>query len=76
MAATRSWRLRKQRYSLCSEICPVCATVHFPPREVCPTCGAPQHLPIVAILPVFALPAGIFTPAEADAWPGQRTHAS
>lgn len=74
MAATRSWRLRKQRYSLHSEICPVCATIHFPPREVCSACGAPQHMPIVAILPAFALPAGIFTPAEPDAWPGQRTH--
>jgi hypothetical protein len=31
-------------------------------------------LPIVAALPAFALPAGIFTAAKADAWGGQRTH--
>jgi uncharacterized OB-fold protein len=54
MTATRAWRLRKQRYNLCSESCPVCAAVHFPPREVCRVCGAPQHLALVAILPAFA----------------------
>lgn len=74
MTATRAWRLRKQHYSLRSESCPVCSAVHFPPREVCSACGAAQHLPIVAALPAFALPAGIFTAAEPDAWGGQRTH--
>lgn len=74
MTATRAWRLRKYRYSLHSESCPVCATIHFPPREVCPACGAPQHLPIIAALPAFALPARIFTAAEADAWTGQGMH--
>ena len=75
MTATRSWRLRKQRYSLHGESCPVCAAVHFPPREVCPGCGAPQHLPIVAAWPTFAWPARVFTTIELDAYPGQRTHA-
>ncbi len=76
MTATRSWRLRKQRYSLRSESCPACATIHFPPREVCPTCGAPQHLPIVAVLPALALPAGLFPATEAGVGFGRRTHAS
>gem|GEM_PF-2553828 len=76
MTATRSWRLRKQRYSLHSESCPACAAIHFPPREICPACGAPQHLSIVAALPAFAVPAAIFTAAETNAWPGQRTHLS
>jgi uncharacterized OB-fold protein len=76
MAATRSWRLRKQRYSLRSESCPVCATIHFPPREVCSACGAPQHLRIVAALPALTLPVELFTAAEMKAWPGQRTYPS
>lgn len=56
MTATQTWRLRRQHYSLCSGICPACSAVHFPPREVCTVCGAPQHLPIVALLPAMAVP--------------------
>lgn len=32
------WRIRQQRYRLCSTYCVVCGAVFFPPRPVCPTC--------------------------------------
>ena len=32
------WRIRQQRYRLCSTYCVVCGSVFFPPRPVCPAC--------------------------------------
>jgi uncharacterized OB-fold protein len=41
MGAPQDWRLRKQRYLLMGEICLNCGLKLFPPRDVCPGCGAP-----------------------------------
>jgi len=40
MGASQDWRLRKQRYLLMGEICLNCGRKLFPPRDVCPECGA------------------------------------
>jgi uncharacterized OB-fold protein len=40
MGVPQNWRLRKQRYLLMGEICLVCGYKLFPPRDVCPECGA------------------------------------
>jgi len=40
MAVPNMWRTKKQRYSLQGEICPSCTSALFPPRKVCPHCGA------------------------------------
>ena len=40
MAIPNMWRTKKQRYSLQGEICPSCTKAIFPPRSVCPHCGA------------------------------------
>ena len=39
MAVPIIWRTNKQRYSLHSEVCPVCSKAVFPPRKVCPYCN-------------------------------------
>ena len=38
MTVPRFWREIPQRYMLQASRCMVCQAVHFPPREVCPTC--------------------------------------
>jgi uncharacterized OB-fold protein len=38
MSVPRFWREIPQRYNLQANRCEVCAAIHFPPREVCPTC--------------------------------------
>jgi hypothetical protein len=38
MSVPRFWREIPQRYNLQASRCEVCAAIHFPPREVCPTC--------------------------------------
>lgn len=74
MTATSIWRLRKQRYTLSSESCPVCAAVHFPPCEVCCVCGAPQHSPIAVALPAYAwLADALATPAAPGSVSLERT---
>jgi uncharacterized OB-fold protein len=40
MGVPQGWRLRKQRYLLMGEICLNCGRKLFPPRDVCPECGA------------------------------------
>jgi uncharacterized OB-fold protein len=40
MEVSRHWRLRQQRYALVGEVCPHCEVKIFPPRDVCPDCGA------------------------------------
>lgn len=40
-----SWRLKTQRYNLVGESCPHCATKIFPPRDICPDCGAEAKEP-------------------------------
>jgi rRNA maturation protein Nop10 len=47
MEVPRHWRLKQQRYALIGEVCPHCDAKVFPPREICPACGADaraQHL--------------------------------
>ncbi len=44
MSIPRDWRLKKQRYGLVGEICPNCSSKLFPPRDVCPECGAPTKV--------------------------------
>ena len=39
MAIPRFWREIPSRYNLVASKCGNCATVDFPPREVCPRCG-------------------------------------
>jgi uncharacterized OB-fold protein len=38
MSVPRFWREIPQRYNLQANRCGVCSAIHFPPREVCPTC--------------------------------------
>jgi len=38
MSVPRFWREIPQRYNLQASQCEVCSAIHFPPREVCPTC--------------------------------------
>ncbi len=40
MGVPQGWRLRQQRYLLMGEICLNCGHKLFPPRDVCPECGA------------------------------------
>ena len=40
MGVPQDWRLRKQRYLLMGEICLNCGRRLFPPRDICPECGA------------------------------------
>lgn len=40
MEIPRHWRLKKQRYGLVGEVCPHCDYKMFPPRDLCPNCGA------------------------------------
>lgn len=43
MHVARSWRTRKQRYSLVGERCEYCHNAIFPPRDVCPHCSEPAQ---------------------------------
>ena len=43
MSVARSWRTRKQRYSLVGERCEHCQNAIFPPRDVCPYCSRPAQ---------------------------------
>ncbi len=45
----RHWRLKKQRYSLVGKVCPHCDHKIFPPRDVCPNCGAEAHVTIATV---------------------------
>lgn len=38
MTVPRFWREIPQRYNLQASRCGNCQAIHFPPREVCPTC--------------------------------------
>ncbi|MFA5943246.1 MAG: Zn-ribbon domain-containing OB-fold protein [Candidatus Thermoplasmatota archaeon] len=38
MTVPRFWREIPQRYNLQASKCGVCQAIHFPPRQVCPTC--------------------------------------
>ena len=38
MTVPRFWREIPQRYNLQASKCGNCQAIHFPPREVCPTC--------------------------------------
>ncbi len=40
MGVPQDWRLRKQRYLLMGKLCLNCGRKTFPPRDVCPECGA------------------------------------
>jgi hypothetical protein len=40
MEIPRHWRLKEQRYNLVGSTCTNCKERYFPPREVCPKCGA------------------------------------
>ena len=44
MEIPRHWRMKAQRYRLEGSICPICGQVSFPPRQVCPHCGAQPAL--------------------------------
>jgi scaffold protein (connect acetoacetyl-CoA thiolase and HMG-CoA synthase) len=39
MSIARFWRETPRRYNLGGSRCPVCKTVYFPPRSVCPSCS-------------------------------------
>ena len=43
MPVARSWRTRRQRYSLVGERCEHCHNAIFPPRDVCPHCSKPAQ---------------------------------
>ena len=45
MDIPRHWRLKSQRYALVGEVCGNCQSKLFPPRDVCPECGAPAKTP-------------------------------
>ena len=42
MEVPKSWRQQSQGYSLVGNICGNCDEKHFPPRDVCPDCGAAE----------------------------------
>ena len=43
MSVARTWRSRRQRYSLIGERCEHCHNAIFPPRDVCPHCAEPAQ---------------------------------
>jgi scaffold protein (connect acetoacetyl-CoA thiolase and HMG-CoA synthase) len=45
MGIPQGWRTRKQRYLLMGGICLNCGHKLFPPRAVCPECGASAGAP-------------------------------
>jgi uncharacterized OB-fold protein len=49
MSIPQNWRIRQQRYALVGEVCQNCHSQIFPPREVCPACGAPTHVQLAFI---------------------------
>jgi uncharacterized OB-fold protein len=49
MSIPQNWRIRQQRYTLMGEVCQNCHSPIFPPREVCPLCGAPSHVQLTFI---------------------------
>jgi uncharacterized OB-fold protein len=42
MEIARHWRLKEQRYNLVGTACSQCGEKSFPPRLVCPKCGADE----------------------------------
>ncbi len=48
MGVPQNWRLRKQRYLLLGETCLNCGYKLFPPRDICPECGASTEASAVA----------------------------
>ncbi|MCB0070920.1 MAG: hypothetical protein KDE20_05650 [Caldilineaceae bacterium] len=47
-----SWRTQPERYRLATTRCPACGDAAFPPRPICPTCGATvPHSPADADVP-------------------------
>ncbi|MBO9308505.1 MAG: Zn-ribbon domain-containing OB-fold protein [Chloroflexi bacterium] len=40
MHIAQDWRVKTQRYTLIGEQCPSCGQSIFPPRDICPKCGA------------------------------------
>jgi uncharacterized OB-fold protein len=38
MSVPRFWREIPQRYNLKASKCGVCNAIHYPPRQICPTC--------------------------------------
>ncbi len=49
MSIPQNWRIRQQRYALVGDVCQNCHSKIFPPREVCPVCGAPIHVQLAFI---------------------------
>lgn len=47
MEIPRHWRLKEQRYNLMGTVCNRCSEKFFPPREICPRCGAAEMSPYV-----------------------------
>ncbi len=45
MEIARHWRLKEQRYNLTGSRCEQCGEKSFPPRQVCPKCGAETSAP-------------------------------
>jgi uncharacterized OB-fold protein len=45
MEIPRHWRLKEQRYNLVGTVCSKCGEKSFPPRQVCPQCGADVNKP-------------------------------
>lgn len=45
MEIARHWRLKEQRYNLTGTACAQCGEKSFPPRDVCPKCGAETSAP-------------------------------
>lgn len=40
MEIPRHWRIKPQRYGLVGNVCEACDAKIFPPRDICPNCGA------------------------------------
>ncbi len=45
MEIARHWRLKEQRYNLTGTVCQACGEKSFPPRQICPKCGAESSTP-------------------------------
>ena len=66
MEIARHWRLKEQRYNLVGTTCQKCGERSFPPRPVCPKCGAEAPAPfafsgrgeVYSFTTIYEAPAG------------------
>ena len=71
MEIARHWRLKEQRYNLAGTTCKKCGEKSFPPRSICPKCGAEEaesftfcgHGEVYSFTTIYEAPTGFDTSA-------------